>query len=395
MKTPLITLGLLAALSCPAQTNLTAQDALAIAAKNRPALRAARLRVEQARSGARALGTPPPLTLGLGASSRAEVGATDGDLFLSQPVDVFGRVSAQRKAGGAAIRLALADYAKSAAELQSDVLSAYVEAVAAQHRKQVAADLLKIAESLFAATKRRFEEGKVAEMQLTRASIELARAEQAASLWRAASEAALKRLSGELGVEETLAVEPDAALAPFSGTGERPEVLALSAEVEAAEAEAGVARLGNRPELDVQLRRSAWNEGSAIYGARVQLTWALWDHGRSDQESKAARKKAEAARKQLDDAKARAKAELAATNVDLEAGQKQLTSYESILASAKDLVEKSQRAYTEGFGTQVDVLEATRALREVEQEFVEARLRLSQTVIAQYRAAGFLSEVLK
>jgi cobalt-zinc-cadmium efflux system outer membrane protein len=110
---------------------------------------------------------------------------------------------------------------------------------------------------------------------------------------------------------------------------------------------------------------------------------------------KAASLRAEAATKALSDANARAEQELAAVQIELESRQARIKSYEAILVSAKDLVVKSQKGFSEGFGTQVDVLEATRALREVEQELVEARQQLAFAVIKQYEASGYLVEVLK
>jgi outer membrane protein TolC len=121
----------------------------------------------------------------------------------------------------------------------------------------------------------------------------------------------------------------------------------------------------------------------------------LFDHGKARNETSAAKKRAEAARKLLEDATGRARAEVKAAQIALEARQSRIARYEAILVSARDLVAKSQKGYSEGFGTQIDVLESTRALREVEQELVEARQQLSLAVIAQYRASGFLAEVLK
>jgi outer membrane protein TolC len=398
LKHLVIIITALAATVCQAQKTISADDALALAAKNRLALKAAKLNIEQAKRDSKAKSAYAPTTLGIGASSRTEVGASDGDLFVSQPIDIFGRALAGQRVGSASVQLALAEYVEVAEDLQSEALSAYAEAVATAHQKDVADELLKIAEGLLSATKRRFEEGKVAEIHLTRATIEFERAKQSAALQTAAQVASLQRLSGQLAVDPSeLAVEADATIAPLTNPNpvNRPDLLTLAAQAKVAEAEAGVARVSNRPELDFQLRRSPWNDNPSYFGARIQLTWSFWDHGKSNLESKAAQSRAEAARKLLEDAQGKAKAELKAIATELAANQKQIAGYEGILVSARTLVSKSQTAYSEGFGTQVDVLEAARALREVEQELVAARLRLSQTVIAQYKAAGFLAEVLK
>lgn len=384
--------------ACHAQTPLSATDALKLAAQNRPALKSAKLGVEQARNASKALGAFAPTTFLIGASSRSELGSNDQDLQLSQPLDFFGRRRAGQRLGDAGIQFSLAKYISLATDLQNDVLTAYAESVANQHQKEVAAELLKISEGLLVATQRRFEEGRVAETQVTRASIEFERAKQSAELTEADLSASLEKLSGLLGTDKTsIAIEADAKIEPlvspdFDG---RPDLLILRSQVQIAEADAGVARVSNRPELSVQIVRSPWSNDPGYFAGRLQLSWALFDHGKARNETSAAMKRAEAARKLLEDATARARAEIKAAQIALEARQSRITRYEAILLSARDLVAKSQKRYSEGFGTQIDVLEATRALREVEQELVEARQQLSLAVIAQYRASGFLAEVLK
>jgi cobalt-zinc-cadmium efflux system outer membrane protein len=398
LKTSLIIPLVVAASFCHGQAPLSATGALKLAAQNRPALRSAKLSIEQARISSKALGAYAPTTFLIGASSRSELGSNDMDLQLSQPLDFFGRRSASKQVGEAGIQLSLAEYMSLATELQHDVLTAYAESVANQHQKEVAAELLKISEGLLVATKRRFDEGKVAETQVTRASIEFERAKQSAELTSADLSASLEKLSGLLGTEESkLIIESDAKIEPLLNpvVDGRADLLVLKSQVQIAEAEAGVSRVSNRPELNAQIVRSPWSNDPGYFAGRLQLSWALFDHGRAKNETNAAKKKAEAAQKLLEDATARAKAEVKAAQIALGARQSRIARYEAILASARDLVAKSQKGYSEGFGTQIDVLEATRALREVEQELVEARQQLSLAVIAQYRASGFLAEVLK
>ena len=388
----------MAASLCHGQAPLSASGALKLAAQNRPALRSAKLSIEQARISSKSLGAYAPTTFLIGASSRSELGSNDMDLQLSQPLDFFGRRSANKQVGEAGIQFSLAEYVSLATDLQNDVLTAYAESVANQHQKEVAAELLKISEGLLIATRRRFDEGKVAETQVTRASIEFERAKQSAELTSADLNASLEKLSGLLGTEKSsIALEADATIEPLVNPAidGRPDLLVLRSQVQIAEADAGIARVSNRPELSAQILRSPWSNDPGYFAGRLQLSWALFDHGKARNETSAAKKRAEAARKLLEDAKSRARAEVKAAQIALEARQSRIARYEAILVSARDLVAKSQKGYSEGFGTQIDVLEATRALREVEQELVEARQQLSLAVIAQYRASGFLAEVLK
>lgn len=398
MKRSLIIPTLLASALCQAQNQITAVDALKLASQHRASLTASRLSVEQARASARALGALPPLTLAVGASSRSDVGATDQDLALTQGIDLFGRSRSLSKLGAADVQIAVAKYRGQASVLQSEVLTAFAVAVSAKHQSEVSAELLGIADGLLKATQRRFDEGKVAELQVTRASIEYQRARQTSDLRSADFRASMTRLAGLLGVRlEELTVESDAVIEALQSPTiqDRSDIMMLQAEVERAKAEARVARNESRPEFSLQVVRSPWSNDRGYFVGRAQISWNLWDHGRVRNEVRAANLRSESAAKALQDATAIASKELEAVQIELESRQARIASYSKILESAKDLVVKSQRAYAEGFGTQVDVLEATRALREVEQELVEARQQLSLAVIKQYEVSGFLVEVLK
>ncbi|MGD9728819.1 MAG: TolC family protein [Nitrospiraceae bacterium] len=369
-----------------------------LASQGRPSLVASRLAVEQVRASSRALAAIPPLTLALGASTRNDVGATDQDLALSQEIDLFGRTRSLAKLGASDLLVAEARYRSEALGLQTDVLTAFAHAVSSRRRREVATDLLGIAEGLLAATQRRFDEGTVAELQVTRASIEFQRAQQFVQLSIADHQTAMILLAGLLGIApESFQVEADAATVPAASTGvtERPDVLTLQAEVARANAEASVARAASRPGFSLQLVRSPWSNDRGYFVGRAQFSFSLWDHGRTKNEVKAANLRAEAASKALEDRKSVAAQQLAAVQIEIKSSAERVASFEAILVLAKDLVVKSQKGFSEGFGTQVDVLEATRALRELEQELVEARLQLSLAVVKQYEVSGFLAEVLR
>jgi len=170
----------------------------------------------------------------------------------------------------------------------------------------------------------------------------------------------------------------------------RADLLKLRGKVRLAEAEVEEARVSGRPELTVQLLRSPWGPERASFAGRVQLSWALLDNGRSRHEVKAARREVDAVQEELKEARSRADLEVRLTREALEARQRAVDSAAGILTRTRELVAKAQRGYAEGFGTQVDVLEAVRALREVEHEFAEAQHARTREIIAQYRATGIL-----
>ena len=382
-----------------AQTQpLDVQSALQLAAQNRPAARAAKLRLEQAKLSARALGTPPPTSLGIGYSHRATIGASDQDAFISQPIDLFGRTQAGRQAGAARVQQAEANYRGELLDLQTDVIGALAEAVSAIKLSAIGDSTFKNAEQLKAAVDRKFDEGRVAEVQQTRAGIEVMRARQNRDLRRTRKAAAMRRLSAELGTsvtEEQLTAFPQMAELPAGDVSQRPELLRIAADVSVAKAEIGLARTSARPELEIQGLRSPWHDAGAQFGARIQLSWAIFDFGKARYETKSAEKQMEAGGQSLEDARQKAEAELSATLAEFSGAKALVDSYRPILESARILLRKTQVGYDEGASTLIDVLEATRALREVEEGSVEAEQRLVEASIAVYRAAGVLAGGLK
>lgn len=371
-------------------------DALKRAMENRPSIRSAKLKLDQAKLTLRSLASYSPTVLGVGASSRGEVGATDGDLYLSQSIDLFGRTSANRQLGLAGVQAAEASYRGAVLDLQSEVLSSYFEALTKSQLANAANELLVIAEGIQKATVRRFEEGKIAEVQVIRAGIELSRAQQSDLLRKAEVSAALKRLSGVVGAPVSeLDSSAALALAPLGEVSSRPDIRALAADIKVADAEAVIARKGALPELEIQARRSSWSDQEVSYGGRVQLTWSIFDYGRSRYEAQAAKKKSDAARASLEDVRLIASAALEANSTEIAAADSQVKSLTQLVASAKSLVAKSQKGLAEGVSTLVDVLEATRALREVEQELAEAQLRLNLATVSRYQLSGTVVEVQK
>ena len=372
---------------------LDVQHAIQMAMQNRPAIKAALLRVDQAKLSARALGAPPSTKVGIGYSTNPNIGATDQDAFLSQPIDAFGRTKAGRQSGSAVIEQAEANFLGELLDVQTDVLEALTTAVASIKLSATADEILKNAEQVKDAVQKKVDAGRVAEVQLTRASIEVVRARQNSDLRRSEKKAALTRLSMQVGqdiTESQLTAFPSLVDLISPNVAQRPELLALAADIKAANAEANLARVNAKPELELQGLRSPWGNPGSQFGARIQFSWAFSDSGKSRNERRSAEKKAEATTQSLKDARAKADAELTAAIQELAGASTQVDSYSSLLESTRTLVRKTQIGYDQGASTLLDLLEATRALREVEEGSVLAMQRYTEAKIAVYKATGML-----
>lgn len=328
-----------------------------------------------------------------------EVGGSDDDFVFVQPLDVFGRTSAARLLGDAAVLRAEAELQGELARLQADVITEYTEAAAAAAFVTIAGKGEVIANQLFEAIKSLVEEGRLPGVQLTRVGIEVQQARLTADRYRAEHRAALQRLAGllqvptsEIVVTEFPVIQTE-VLDPAQLSTVRSDLRSLAAEVELAEAEARIVSLSGKPELEIQGRRTAWQDSGQRFGLRIQLAFPLNDFGRVRAETAAARTLAESARKGLDDATRIAESELEAARMQLVSATELLTRYQQMVVTAQSLVETSRVGFGERAITLIELLEATRALREVESSAVEARLRLTEAQAAYLRASGRILEV--
>jgi cobalt-zinc-cadmium efflux system outer membrane protein len=380
----------------PSAEPMDLQRAIAQAMQGRPAVQAARLRVAQTKLTRGALSARLPMRLDAGASSEPELRGNDDDLVLAQPIDLFGRGRANRALGEAQVLLAEAGLRQAIIDVHGEVVERYAEAVAASHLAENAAAALQITQRLSELTRLRVE-GRIAPaVQLTRVGIEVERARQSLALRRAQRQAALRRLGGAIGASvesvEDFGSVPVEAVTLSELVANRSDLRTISANLRIAEANARVARVSGRPELEASARTNVWTPGDRVSGIRLQLSVPIFDYGRVRSETRAAETQVEAERRALEDASARALAELGAVQGEWQAANAQVASFQTLIASARELVEKSEIGLREGAAsiTLLDVLEATRALREVEQGLVEARLRLAQTEAAYLRASGRL-----
>jgi len=376
---------------------LTLDEALALARQNRPAVRAARLRIEQARFQRRSLAAPLPARLDLQATSNRGLYGNDDDVALTQPIDVFGRRTANRSMGDAQVLLAEAGLREALLEIQGDVVTRYAEAVAAGQLVSTARSQLDLAQRFFDATQKRADGGAIPPVQVKRANLEVQRAKQTLAGREAAQVAAGRRFAGALGVSTEKAAVADFPAIMFASadfavvTKQRADLLTLAAHLSVAQANVGVGQSSFRPELEISLRGSPYSYGPGQpAGLRATLRLPVFDYGRRRNELQAGRSAVEAEGKSLADAMVRAQAEVDAVQVELSAAVAQVGSFEGLRTDTLELVRVSEVGYREGATTLIEVLEATRTLREVEEGLVESRLRVAQAQATYFRTTGTL-----
>ena len=301
-----------ASAQAPSRT-MTYAEVLARAREQAPQLVSARLAVEETRG--RMLGaslrfqTNPELEANLGNREGPDSRFTDFQIGLGQSFEPRSRRSARMAGANAAIAQSFANVDETTREVLRLAAGAYFRALHAQERIRLLGVTQELAANVHSVADRRYKAGDIAvlDVNIARASLARVRAErEAAEAVRALAVGDLKqllRLDGDIGVEGEFrgTGEPDLNVL-LQAAAQRPELRALEAGVQEAQAEVQLGRSFSRPEYGVGVRY-AREEGDQIVLGGVTVTLPVFSKGQELQAVGSAR--AARLRAELDAARAR------------------------------------------------------------------------------------------
>jgi cobalt-zinc-cadmium efflux system outer membrane protein len=300
----------------PSRT-MTFAEVLARAREQAPQIVNARLAVEETRG--RLLGaslrfqTNPELEANLGNREGPDSRFTDFEIGLGQSVEPRSRRSARMAGANAAIALSSANVDETTREVLRVAAGAYFRALHAQERIRLLGATQELAANVHSVADRRYKAGDIAvlDVNIARASLARVRAErEVAEAMRALAVGDLKqllRLDGDIRVEGQFRGngEPDLNVL-LQAVAQRPELRALEAGVQEAQAEVQLGRSFSRPEYGVGVRY-AREEGDQIVLGGVTVTLPVFSKGQEFQAVGSARA-----------ARLRAELDAARTRVDIE-----------------------------------------------------------------------------
>ena len=282
---------LFAVVPVPAQaqpTTLSLNEALARARAASPAVIAARMRIDEARS--RIVGASLPFTtnptVDVEAGRRSgDVSSTDYGVAIAQELDLPQR----RRARLDAARAAVAQEEQRTRDVERDTLRevaiTYVRAVEARERAEAAATGKRLADEALRIASRRYAAGDVAQLDVNLARTAVARAEAESRGAAATLTGHLTALQVLLGFAQPVAVsgslrqELTAETQDLvAGAAERPDIRLLDAEIAEAEAEQRLAATLRWPDVGL---RAAYNEeeGDRVVMAGVGVTLPVFNRG--------------------------------------------------------------------------------------------------------------------
>ena len=364
-------------------------DLVQRALKSRDSVKASLKLLDAAKRTSSGLGAPPATRIETGSGTRPDVNGGE-DLTLFQPFDMFGKARAASAGGRAGVKVAESAVRQTQIDVQTEVLAAIAAWSSASRGLQTAGNQLDLTKQLERATKARVEARALPDLQMTRVSLEVQRAEQGVIDKQASVQSALVKLRQVVGESVDSVSSPSLAnlmIESAKPERDRPELLLLSSQRTGFLADQTSAKLSALPDFELQARRTSWATPEA-YGIRFQLVVPLWDHGASRNKASAAQRQADASSLQYSDTQKKIAAEIESANIQLSAAKKSLAAYEKLAAGVKDLMDKTQRGFELGANTLMDVLDAKRALSDALDQRSAAQLNLDLAVAELLRSQG-------
>lgn len=370
-----------------------------------PRALAAAARAPQSRTGAareaasaaevRAAGGWPATSLGVTTARRT----TRLGLTASLPLPLFGTLGASTAAASAELAVTRAESAAALLELRHQVTRAWLELARAEARATLTEAAARREQELADVTLKRFDAGDAARAEVVAADAAARRARALA----AAEVADIAGASAELAT--LLGWEPEAPLRAAGGLPalaappalsalqarlpHHPAAALASSAVTAAGARAVAARSETRPRLSLDLE--AMLDDPTLpgndYAIGVTLELPLWGHGSAA--VRAARAHQHALALERDGVLAAAAGQLVATYRRAEAAQARARALaDDVVPAQREAATLAHAAFGEGQASLVVVLEAERALVEVELEALDARADSAQARSDLEWAAG-------
>jgi cobalt-zinc-cadmium efflux system outer membrane protein len=299
---------------------MTLAEVLARARDQAPQIVSARLVLEESRgrlAGASVrFQSNPQIDAAIGNRNGPDTRFTDLELGLGQSFEPQARRSARIASANAAIAQTSANSEEVTRTVLRLAASAYYRAVHAKERIKLLNVTYELASSVYSAADRRFKAGDIAvlDVNIARASLARVRAEREGA--EASKSIALGELRQLLGLESEVDVDGSLSRpgetdvnAALQTAAQRPELRALEAGIQEAEAELQLGLSFSKPEYGVGVRY-AREEGDQIVLGGMTVTLPMFSKGQEQRAVGSAR--AARLRAELDAARSRVQIEVRA-----------------------------------------------------------------------------------
>ncbi|HTV24803.1 MAG TPA: TolC family protein [Polyangiaceae bacterium] len=285
-----------------ATAHLSLSQALELARQRAPRIVAERLRIAEARGrlvGASVLLRQNPVVEG-GAGYRwapAGESTTEGRAAVSQGFELGGQRSARIAGARAQVTRAEALSDEAVRLVLSEVARAFVRALHARDRLELARSIQRVSEEVLQVSERRHASGDIAQLDLTLAQATLARARAEVYAARAVLEESLAGLKQNLGSTPDQAIGVEGNLAEphvfdrarlEALAADRPDLRALRAELREAQADGELGSAQRWPELGLGASYERHENADILLGT-ASLTLPIFERGQGQRAEAEAR----------------------------------------------------------------------------------------------------------
>ncbi len=331
-------------------------------------------------------------------------------IALSQLVELGGKRGKRRQVATLEKDLASWDYQTKNFDVFTRTANTFIQVLAAQQRKILTEDLVRLSEQTLAAVAARVEAGKVPPLEQTRAQVELVSARTEANKAYRELQSTRARLAAFWGAEQLEFQQAVGGLttinpipneeAFFSLLKNNPDLARWGTEIDQGEAAIILARAQAIPDLSFSLgvRNFQESDNNALV-ARFELPLPLFDRNQGG--VRQARATLEKARHERRAAETEARAGLAEAYHSLSASHAEATTLrDEILPAAQNAFEASEFGYCEGKFNFLQMLDAQRTLFAVKGQYLQALATYHQSRIEVERLIGsplhnFLKSAIK
>ena len=388
-----------AATAAAQSRSMTLADVLARAREQSPQIVSARLALDEAR--ARLAGASvryqanPQLDVAVGNRNGPDTRFTDFELGVGQVFEPGSRRSARIAGANAAIAQSTANVDVVTRTVLRDAAAAYYRALHAAERIRLLNASYELASSVHSIADRRFKAGDIAvlDVNLARASLARVRAErEQAEASRALALGELRQLlrldSDVIVIGSLVTAAPADVNTALQSSTERPELRALAAGIQEADAEHQLGTSLSKSEYGLGVKYSR-EEGDHIVLGGLTLTLPMFSKGQEQRAAGSAR--AARLRAELDAARARIQAEVRAT---FEAYSRRLAAVQVLETDAIAGIDENERLTTRSFEVGQlglpDLLLIRREILETRFQYLDALLEAAMARTDLDASAGIL-----
>ncbi|HZJ62083.1 MAG TPA: TolC family protein [Kofleriaceae bacterium] len=406
---------------------LTLERAVEIAMRQQPSLRQSKAQLEatQGRVDLSRVARNPTVqlgaTVGTGSTRSAATGTGTGggNDFLSHSEDTglsasaswriydFGQTAANIRAAELNADAAAAAVSTTTLDVRTGVENAYLEAVARRRLVQFAEATVK-SEDAHLDQARRFVAAQAKDpIEVAQAQARDANAKSALAQAQSNEAIALANLRSAIGWVDpanspTVSTNwptpsesdpPGLAALVEAARKNRPEIVQLDKQIEAADASLTAAHAERRPILSATARTD-WTPGTGnwspepSWSAGLTLSWNLFDGGRASADVRIARANVQSAMAQRDTLLVSLTSQLDSARSQIVANHANVQASTEAVTAARAQLQLAEARYTQGLGSQIELADAQTAVTTAQGNLVQAEFQLATAWALLHRATA-------